>query len=779
MKKQIYILVSTIVVILSTLRPAGAMGAEGPNGPYAGSAVCKECHEKFHTLWSTSWHGKASRPYSSEIADKELVPQKEDIVIGQYRYRFKSGKIVETGPEGKKQYPVDLIVGGKVTFNFVTTMPDGWFQELPIGYDREKKEWFDAVSTDAYRKSEDGGHVDWKKRISGLYTACPNCHVSQYSPGYDISTAGYNSKWIEPGVNCETCHGPAGEHIKIARKTPKGQPFAEIGLLRPKTMTAERRNDMCNVCHGHISPLTASFKPGDRFFDHFDLSTLELNAFYPDGRGKGETFTMTSWLINSCAKKAKLDCIHCHTTSGRYRFKDPDKANNACLPCHEARVKNATAHTHHKPDSPGSQCISCHMSPTYHNRMKQSDHSMLPPTPAATLACGSPNACNYCHTDKDASWADKQVRSWHSDDYQATVLRRARLIEEAKKGNWQNLPEMLEYIQSEDRNEVFTATLIRLMSMNRDERILPVLLSALKDPSPLVRGAAVRSIGSRASQGVRSALIEAAGDDYRVVRIGAASRLTAYPYQTGADHVKGIDRAVDELLGSLKLHPDRLSSYEMAGNVYQSLNRLKDAESAYQTALTMDPRAVNVMLTLASMYQRQKDAGKAEELLLAAVRTEPDSGAAYRALGHLKFDKKEQDASEKYFRKAYETDPRSADTAYMLAVIAATDRIDEAIAWCKKAKTLNSLNPLYAHTLALYQDRQGDSESAAKELQEVIARYPSYFDSYFLLGGIYEGKNRRKEAMELYSKAIIQAGGNEYYRQRFKERLFSVEKSVK
>ena len=32
---------------------------------------------------------------------------------------------------------------------------------------------------------------------------------------------------------------------------------------------------------------------------------------------------------------------------------------------------------------------------------------MLPPTPAATIAFRSPNACNLCHKDKDAAWADQ------------------------------------------------------------------------------------------------------------------------------------------------------------------------------------------------------------------------------------------------------------------------------------------------------------------------------------------------------------------------------------
>ena len=70
-----------------------------------------------------------------------------------------------------------------------------------------------------------------------------------------------------------------------------------------------------------MSPITASFAPGDRFFDHFDIAALEDPDFYPDGRDLGENYTYTSWLMSPCAKSGKLDCVHCHTSSGRYRFK--------------------------------------------------------------------------------------------------------------------------------------------------------------------------------------------------------------------------------------------------------------------------------------------------------------------------------------------------------------------------------------------------------------------------------------------------------------------------
>jgi len=48
---------------------------------------------------------------------------------------------------------------------------------------------------------------------------------------------------------------------------------------------------------------------------------------------------------------------------------------------------------------------------------------MLPPAPSATIEFGSPNACNLCHSNKDAAWADAFVREWRERDYQLPTWR--------------------------------------------------------------------------------------------------------------------------------------------------------------------------------------------------------------------------------------------------------------------------------------------------------------------------------------------------------------------
>jgi hypothetical protein len=283
--------------------------------------------------------------------------------------------------------------------------------------------------------------VDWKDWPYTFNTSCYGCHVSQLDSNYDIVSDTYHTKWAEPGINCETCHGPCGEHIRVCKEAPKGTAPKDLMTIRGgRAFTVAQNNDTCVTCHAKASPLTKGSMPGSRFFDHYDLVTLEHADYYPDGRDLGENYTLTSWLMSPCVKSGQLSCLHCHTSSGRFRQKnDP---NQACMPCHKEQVNNSTAHTFHKKDSTGNKCIACHKPTAEFARMRRSDHSMLPPSPTASLRYKSPNACNTCHQDETVKWADDWVRKWRKRDYQAPLIYRAGLIAAARKEDWSRLKEM-------------------------------------------------------------------------------------------------------------------------------------------------------------------------------------------------------------------------------------------------------------------------------------------------------------------------------------------------
>ena len=749
-------------------RPAaGAADASEPkplsqSKGYTGSVSCRQCHEKFYKLWAPSHHGLAMQPYTDELARKALTPQTEDIVIGKYRYHaeIEAGKgwVIQRGPEGKKKYPMEHALGGKNVYYFLTPMERGRFQTLPVAYDVRRKEWFDTAKSGVrHFGDEPDAPVNWKESVYTFNTACYRCHVSQLTLNYSLKTDTYHTTWAEPGINCETCHGPAEEHIRVCRAAPKGTVPKDLKITRGgRQFTVEQNNAACAPCHAKVIPLTTTFQPGDRFFDHYDLTTLEDTDFYPDGRDLGENYTYTHWRMSPCVKSGQLSCFHCHTSSGRYKQKK--EPNTSCMPCHQERVENATEHTHHPVESPGNKCISCHMPMTEFARMRRSDHSMLPPTPAATIAFKSPNACNLCHMDKDAVWADKHVRQWRKRDYQAPVLHRAGLIDAARKRDWSRLPEMLAYITSKDRDEIYAASLIRLLQAYDDPFKWPAILKAMKDPSPLVRSAAAASLSMFPSQETGNALLEATGDDYRLVRIRAASALASYPRFFASilledQDRQNLDKATEEYLTSLTSRPDHWTSYYNLGNYYLERGELPIALAAYETSLKLESRAVMSLVNASIAYVRMRENSKAEESLRKALEIEPNSAAANFNMGLLKAEQKDLSSAEKHLRAALEADPKMAEAAYNLGVLVANERPREAIELCLKAYEL-SPNPKYAYTLAFCMRENGDPGGAAEALKLVIEVWPAYADAHLLLGDIYEKEGKTEDARALYRHAL-------------------------
>jgi Flp pilus assembly protein TadD len=685
-------------------------------------------------------HGLAMQPFSAGFAMEKLTPHRGDIAIGKatYRAEIDEGVVIEADRTEAKKFEIAHVLGGKNVYYFLTPFSKGRLQTLPLAYDVNKKEWFDTAASGIrhFPGGEQGEAVDWREYPYTFNTACYGCHVSQLSTNYDPETLTYQTTWKEPGINCETCHGPSAEHNRIAKATPKGQPLPELRIISTKAMTTTQRNDLCSACHAKASPLTAEYGPEDRFYDHFDLLTLEDPDYYPDGRDLGENYTLTSWTMSPCAKSGQLDCMHCHTSSGRYRFAE-EMFNNACLPCHEDKVKNPAEHTHHPAQSEGSRCIACHMPMTAFARMNRSDHSMLPPTPAATMAFNSPNACNLCHQDKDAQWADRFVRQWRPRDYQAPVLERAALIDAARKRDWTKLPEMIAYIADSGHDAVFAASLIRLIPPSQDRKVQDALIGAAHDPSPLVRGAAVQALGGMPTMESVQALVMATADEFRLVRVRAAAGIAAYPdLAVPPAYQAQLRTANDEYLASITARPDQWTSHYNLGNHLLAQRELKSAVASYRTALILNPQAIMPMVNTSVAYARMGEHEKAEDALQKAIGQAPDNAAANFNMGLLKAGKNELEAAEMHLTKAFQTDPQMAQAAYNLCIITARDRMGEAVTWCRKASDLRPEEPKYAYTLAFYLDQKGERAEAVRVLKALIEKYPGYKAAERLLNEI-------------------------------------------
>jgi Flp pilus assembly protein TadD len=736
--------------------PAAPASAElPPPSPLAGSTSCRSCHAVFFQKWSTSFHGLAMQPHTGDFARDRLTPNETPVEIRGRRYRAVVGTgadhVEETGPEGRRTYPIVQVLGGKNVCYFLTPLERGLLQVLPLAYDLNRREWYSTAGSAVRHFAGVGDEeLDWTDRAYTFNTSCFSCHVSQLATNYEPATDSYRTVWAEPGVSCETCHGPAAEHVKAFEGLPPGAAPKDWRIVSVKALSKEQRSDLCASCHAKANPLWTSFRPGDRFFDHFDLVTLESPDYYPDGRDLGENYTFTSWRQSPCARSGRIDCVHCHTSSGRYRFKD--RPNDACLPCHAERVRDALSHTHHAGDGPGSRCTDCHMPMTEFARMHRSDHSMRPPAPAATREFGSPNACNACHPQKDAAWAERTIRGWGGGRWSARIVREGRLVAAARRRDGTHIADVLAYLGEDGRDEVVSTSLVRLLAEGDDARRWPVLRALASDPSPLVRAAAITVLAR--DPGSRDVVLAAAGDAVRLVRVRAAAALATLD----ASAVPEAERAAflaarEEHERSLLVRPDDFASQYNLGNLQLERGDPAAAAERYRKALALRPDHVPSLVNLSMAEARRGRLAEAEAALGEAIRVQPQEAAAHFNLGLLLAETGRKDEAAAALRRALELDPRSAPAAYNLAVLVGEAHPKEASDLSRRAAEAAPQDPRYAFTAAFYLQKAGETSAAERSLRTLVVRHPGYRDGWALLGAILEGKGRAAEAAAVYRQA--------------------------
>ncbi|MBL7115203.1 MAG: ammonia-forming cytochrome c nitrite reductase subunit c552 [Kiritimatiellae bacterium] len=725
---------------------------------YVGSSSCRECHKRFYELWAPSHHGKAMQPVTSEFVDAELVLHTNTIQIGENRYRARIEKmdVIEVTPDGTNVYPMVHAMGGKNVYFFLTPLDRGRLQVMPISFNVPEKRWFDTTLSMVRHFAEEDREdeaIGWRDPLLTFNAACYGCHVSQMKKNYDAETDTYHTEWREPGINCEACHGPGEDHIRVCRAAPEGVPPENLELLSWRDLTREQKNDACSVCHAKMRPLTPSFTPGERFFDHYGLVCLEDADFYADGRDLGENYTLTGWMMNACVRAGTMDCIHCHTSSGRYRFAK-ENPNGACLPCHAKRVASPETHTHHAPPPKGPKCISCHMPLTSFAQMRRSDHSMRPPSPEATLAFGSPNACALCHKDKKTEWLAEKVKKWHPENrWTKRILHEGRLFDEARREKWERLDEMLAYMLDPATGSVEATSFIRVLINCSDARKWTAIKQCLKNESPLVRSAAVDALRDALDLPTVLLVSEALSDEYRLVRISAASALSQWPRERlTAEQRKKLELAEQELFVSFDATPDHWSSHYNRGNYFGDRGDMAMALASYERSIRlrgdMLPPYVNASVTAARLG-RMNDSIR---FLRSAHKLEPDNAGVNFNLGLALAERGDVKAAEKHLRTALKDESTKGQAAYNLAVIVGADDPERAARLSRIAADSQPHNPRNAYTLAYYLIESNQGDRALAVLEKLVQEHPGYVDAWMLLIGRYRASGRKADAVTMLKR---------------------------
>ncbi|MES2924877.1 MAG: HEAT repeat domain-containing protein [Verrucomicrobiota bacterium] len=669
---------------------------------YAGSESCRKCHAAAFEKWHTSDHGLAERKVEKGEDYKSFSP-KQTLTHGKdsseaFVDADGLAKILTLGLDKKRHaYPVVRVIGDNPLRQFLIPAPGGRMQACDVALDPAKNEWF-GVYGDDERVPGDWGH--WTGQGMNWNSMCAACHNTRLRKNYEPPSNSYHTSMAEMSIGCEACHGPLKAHVEWQKKPPAGH--GKDPTL-PK-FSRDQAMETCAACHARRAELTGDLVPGASFYDHFSLTVTDAtDTFHPDGQVRDENYEFTSFL-SSRMQHAGVRCADCHDP---HSGKTIAQGNQLCMNCHaggradfpKAPVINPVAHSHHGADSTGNQCISCHMPvTTYMQRHPRHDHSFSIPDPKLTKELGVPNACNRCHTDKDADWAIAANKTFYGDKPDRPSRTRALLIGSARRGEPAAREGLIKLLAS-DEIPAWKASACHLLTrwvMN--PAATQALLGQISNASPLVREAAVRTLGALVRENnatVRSALQPLLDDPVRSVRIAAAWALCDrldLNTRAGRELVHMLDINADQPTGRMQLAQFASRRGDNAAAIRQMRKAIewdpnsppfhhdlaillsttgnpKGAVSSLREAIRLDPENAEYQYKLALALNELGATAESTAALEKTVQLDPGYGRAWYNLGLARSGMNQPREAIAALLKGETADPSDASIPYARATI--------------------------------------------------------------------------------------------------------------
>jgi tetratricopeptide (TPR) repeat protein len=346
------------------------------------------------------------------------------------------------------------------------------------------------------------------------------------------------------------------------------------------------------------------------------------------------------------------------------------------------------------------------------------DHSFIIPRPDLTIKLGTPNACNDCHADKSAGWAQQYITKFYGEKIKyhfATTFDDARDLKEGADNK------LIKIIKNELYPEIIRATSVEYLAGYQNERSYNVIKEMLYDPEPIVRISAINSFIATGPQNLISLLSPLLNDPQKAVRIQAANKLSVLRKEEfNETQYKTLTKVLDEYLQTLKYSADFPAGRFNLGNYYSNKSDVVKAEINYKKAIEFDSLFYPAKSNLAMLNYRNGKLKEAEIIFLDLIKKHPEYSEGNYYLGLLY-------AEQKRYKEAAEN-----------LEIAAT-------------KTISNTRIYY--NLGLLYQYLNDFPKAEESLLKAYSLLPDDFDIIYALADFYIKKGNRNRA-EIYANQL-------------------------
>ncbi|MCE2391303.1 MAG: tetratricopeptide repeat protein [Proteobacteria bacterium] len=616
------------------------------------------------------------------LADFADASFERDGVVHRFFRRGDAYRVRAPGADGEPaEFRVRYTFGVEPLQQYLVEGPGGRLQALDLAWDTRARElggqrWF--PSSPGPPPAPDGV-MHWTGPGLRWNGRCAACHSTDVRLGYAPESGRYDTTWSEIDVACEACHGPGGAHVAWAEAGAAGD---DPRLLRdfeparasdwsmdPATGIARRRVplasraelDACAPCHSLRSPLREDFA-GSAFLDAFRPALLEEGLYYADGQIQDEVYVYGSFL-QSAMYRAGVTCGDCHDAHSLELRRPGDEV---CAQCHDPGRFARESHHRHREDSPGADCLACHMpARTYMQVDPRRDHSFRVPRPDLGAELGIPDACTGCHADRGAEWAAARTGEWFGPRAHERP-EFARALHAGRRRSAGSTAALLALSRDRRQPNIARATALALLADRPHSGLPAAVETGLAASDPLLRwGAALASQALPPDERL-ARLTPLLSDPVRLVRVEAARLLApSAGVSLPAAQSRALDAALEEYRREQWAQSDQPAAHANLGALHADLGDFGRAEADYRRALRIGDYFLPAYAGLADLHRARGRDDRGEELLRRGLEIEPDSALLRYSLGLLLVRGGRLPEAVEQLRRAADLAPRDAYMAYV------------------------------------------------------------------------------------------------------------------
>jgi tetratricopeptide (TPR) repeat protein len=219
---------------------------------------------------------------------------------------------------------------------------------------------------------------------------------------------------------------------------------------------------------------------------------------------------------------------------------------------------------------------------------------------------------------------------------------------------------------------------------------------------------------------------------------------------------KNLDKALEYSEQALKEHPDSESLKLVHADMIAEKGHLDEGIKALQQMTKGTDDDLEVLATMANIYQRAKKADEAQNIAETIVKQFPQSSSAYFQQGAIYERIKKFNEAERAFRKALDLEKDNPAVLNYLGFMLADRgvKLDEAVSLIEKAVNQDPTNGAYLDSLGWAYFRQNKLELAEEYLSKALKFSAADATVNDHMGDLYFKTQRFDQAKAMWTKSV-------------------------